>query len=110
MASATSARCFSLADAIEDDAGDAHRGIVRGEAPHDGRRRLRLPRYVEHQHDRKPEMRGKIGSRAALRPGDAAGAVEQAHHAFDDENIRVVGRSRRQGVEQRGAAWPRSRD
>ena len=75
--------------AIENDAGDAHRGIVRGKTPHHGRRRLRLPRYIEHQHDRKAEMRGEIGGRAAA-ARDAAGAVEQAHHAFDDENIRVT--------------------
>ncbi len=65
--------------------------------------------YIEHQHDRKAEMRGKIGSRAAS-ARDAAGAVEQTHHAFDDENIRVVGGSRRQSVEQRGRHGPANRD
>ena len=59
-------------DAIEDDAGNAHGGIVRRKAPHHGRRRLRLPRDVEHQHDRQAEMRGEIGGRAA--PAVRAGA------------------------------------
>ena len=57
-------------DAIQDHAGDAHRRIVRGKTSHDGRRRLRLPRHVEHEHHRQAEMRGEIGGRAAL-PGRA---------------------------------------
>ena len=52
--------------AIEDDAGDANGGIVRGKTAYDGRRRLRLPRYVEHKHDREREMCGKVRGRAAL--------------------------------------------
>ncbi len=91
--------------AVENDAGDMHRGVMRGETPDDGGRRLRLSRDIEHQHDGKPKMRGKIGASAAA-ARDAAGAVEQAHHAFDDEDIGLVGGSRRQSVEQRGRHGP----
>ncbi len=92
-------------DAIEDDSGDANGRIVRGKTAYDGRRRLRLPRYVEHKHDREREMCGKVRGRAAL-PRHAAGAVEQTHHAFDDEKIRIIGRLPRQGIEQRGRHGP----
>ena len=40
------------ADAIENDAADAQGGIVGGKSAHHGRGRLRLPRHIEHQHDR----------------------------------------------------------
>ena len=53
-------------DAIEDHAGDAHGRIVGGKTPHHGRRRLRLPRHIEHEQHRQLEMRGEIGGRAAL--------------------------------------------
>ena len=57
-------------DAVENHAGDPHRRIVRGKASHQGRGRLRLPRDIEHQHDRQAEMRSEVGGRAA-RPGCA---------------------------------------
>ena len=82
---------------------------MRGKTPHHGRRRLRLPRHVEHQHDGKIKMRGEIGGGAAPARG-AAGAIEQAHDAFDDKNIRAVGRLRGEGIEQMRAASPRNRD
>ena len=87
-------------DAIENDAGDAHGGIVRRKSAHQGGSRLRLPRHVEHQHHWQIKMRGKIGGGAAPAAG-AGRAVEQSHHAFDDKNIRVARRLRGQGVEQR---------
>ena len=59
-------------DAIEDDAGDAHRRIVCRKTVHHGRGRLRLPRNIDHQHDRQTKMRGKIGGRAAPAAGAAA--------------------------------------
>ena len=40
------------ADAIENDAAEAQGGIVGGKSADDGRSRLRLPRHIEHQHDR----------------------------------------------------------
>ncbi len=99
IASATSARWRSLADAVEDDAGDAHGRIVRGKAAHHGRRRLRLPRHVEHQHDRQDRnaRRDRRSRRAGRR---RRRAVEQAHDAFDDENIGVVGGLRGERIEQ----------
>ena len=65
MASATSARWRSLATRFRITPATCTAAIVRGKAAHDRRRRLRLPRHVEDQHDRQAEMRGEIGGRAA---------------------------------------------
>ena len=65
------------ADAVENDAGDAHGRIVRGKAAHQRCRRLRLSRDVDHQHDRQAEMRGKIGG------GAAPAARARARHRTD---------------------------
>ncbi len=86
-------------DPIEDDAGDAHGRIVDGETAHHGRRRLRLSRHIEHQHHRQAEMRCEIGGRAAP-PGAGGGSVEQAHDAFDDQQVCAVDRLGGHGVEQ----------
>ena len=109
MASATSMRWRSLATRLKITPAMLHRRIVRGKAAHDGRRRLRLPRHVEDEDDRQAEMRGEIGGRAApaVRPG---GAVEQAHHAFDHDEIGVARGLRGQRIEQRRPASPRNRD
>ena len=77
-------------DPIEDDAGNADGRIVRSKAAYHCGRRLRLPRHVEHQHDRQSEMGGEIGGGAA--PVFAAGrrAVEQTHDAFDHQNVGAI--------------------
>ena len=92
-------RWRSLRDPVEDDAGDAHRRIVRGKAAHDRGRRLRLPRHVEHQHDRQAEMARR--DRRWRRAGRAAGgAVEQAHDAFDHDEVGAVGGVGGERIEQ----------
>ena len=90
------------ADTIQDDAGDAHGRIVRGKTSHDSRGRLHLARNIEHQHDRQAEMRGEIGGGAAPagRTGRRGRSIEQAHDAFDHQDIGAIGGLRRQGVEK----------
>ena len=87
------------ADAVEDHARDVHRRIVRGKASHQGRGRLRLPRDIEHEQDRQAKMRSEVGRRATL-PGCCRGAVEQAHDAFDHDDIGAVRRLRGERVEK----------
>ena len=70
------------ADAVENDAGDPYRRIVRGKAAHQRCRRLGLTRDIDHQHDWQAEMRGKIGGGAAP-AARARRAIEQTHDAFD---------------------------
>ena len=53
------------AGAIEHDAADPHLGVVGGESAHQGRRRLRLARNVDDEHDRQAETRGEIRGGAA---------------------------------------------
>ncbi len=53
--------------------------------------------------------RWKCAARSAVaprRPDAPACAVEQAHHAFDDENLGAVRGLRRQGIEQRARHRP----
>ena len=87
-------------DPIEDDAGNAHGRIVRGKAAHYRGCRLRLPRHVEHQHDRQSEMGGEIGGGAAPVFAASGRAVEQAHDAFDHHDVGAVGGVRGERVEQ----------
>jgi len=49
------------AHAVENDARDAHGGIVRGESPHHSRGRLGLSGNIEDQHDGEPKARGEVG-------------------------------------------------
>ena len=109
MASVTSARCRSLPTRFKIDAGQAHGRIVHGKTPHHGRRRLRLPRDIEHQQDRQIKMRGEIGRRAAS-AGQAGGSVEQAHDAFDHDDIGAIRRLRGEGVEEFARHRPRNQD
>ncbi len=68
-------------------------------ARHRGRR-LRLAGHIEHEQHRQAEPRGEVGGRAAAarRAGDA---VEQAHDAFDDENLGALRGLANERVEQR---------
>src|SRR5262249_30659900 len=78
-------------DAVENDPGDANGRIVRGEAAHDCGCGLRLPRYVEHHHDRQSEMSGEIRGGAAAVVAAGRRAVEQPHDAFDHHDVCAVG-------------------
>ena len=51
--------------AVENNAGNFHRGVMCGEAARDRGRRLRLACDIEHQHDRQIKTRGEIGGGAA---------------------------------------------
>ena len=93
------------ADTVENDAGNSHRRIVRGKTPQHGRGRLGLSGDIEHQHHRQSKARRQIGGGAAA-PGRPGHAVEQAHHAFDNENFGVAGGFRHYGVEQRRRHGP----
>ena len=95
------------ADAIEDDAGDAHGRIVRAKTAHDRGCRLRLPRHVEHQHDRQAKMRGEIGGGAAAagRSGAAAAPSNRPIDAFDHDDIGAAAPLARQA---RRAVFPTS--
>ncbi len=48
------------ADTVQHDAGDPHIWIVRGEAPHQSRRRLRLTGDIDHQQHRQAKARGEV--------------------------------------------------
>ena len=74
-------------DPVEDNAGDPDIVAEVGAAGRDGRRRLDLALHIEHQHDRPAEQCRDIGGRAA-----SARAVEQAHHAFGDDDVRWMPR------------------
>ena len=97
------------ADAIEHDAADPHVRIVRGEAAHQGRRRLRLARNVDDEQHRQSKSRGKVCRRAAA-AGRAGDAVEQAHGAFDDEKIGAASRLVPPAHRSARASWPSCRD
>jgi hypothetical protein len=75
------------AEAVEDHAGDAHGGIVGGEAAGDGGGGLGLAGDVQHQDDGQVIASGEVGGATAA-AGGAGHAVEQAHGGFDDEDVR----------------------
>src|SRR6516165_4071038 len=86
--------------AIENNTGDFHGRIVRGKTARYGGRRLRLSCDIEYQHHGQIEMCGEIGGRAAS-AGACRRAVEQAHDAFDHENVCAVRGAGGQRIEQR---------
>ena len=57
-----------------------------GEAVDQGCGGLRLRLHVQHQHHRPAREGGQVGGRA----GAVGGAVEQAHDAFDDQEVGVL--------------------
>ncbi len=97
------------ADAIQDDPGNSHGGIVRRKASHHGRRRLRLSGDVEDEQHRHLKPRGNVG-RCSGAAGPSADAVEQAHDAFDHEQLSSARRFRRQVHRAAAAASPSCRD
>ena len=84
---------------VQHDAGDAHPGIVAGEAAGDRRHRLRLPRDVEHQEHRHAPGAREVGRRPAP-PRRRGHPVEEPHRALDDEDVRL--RLRRGEVAEEG--------
>ena len=73
------------ADSIENDAGDVDAGPVVGEAAEHGGGRGALGANVDHHDDGPPCRESQIGGRSRGRRR----AVEQAHHAFANDEIGV---------------------
>ena len=83
-------------DLVEDHPGDRHVWLQGGVAVHHGGHGGRHGRRVHHQQDRRLEQAGHVGCR---RRGSVAGAVEQAHDAFDEEQVAArSGPGRRAGA------------
>ena len=102
------------ADAVQHHPADPYVTIMRSEAAHQSRRRLRLPGDVDDEQHRQAKPRGKIGRRSG--PKRRGGnAVEQAHGPLDDEKIGMRGVLCDQRIDQRWRhgpaveieAWPR---
>ncbi len=101
MASATSARCFSLADAIEDDAGNLHGGIMR--------RRNPAPRppptapAARRRAPERPEARNARQDRRWRRAGPAAPAAP-SNRPITPSMTNDIGSRRRLAPPERRAA------
>jgi len=100
MASATSARWRSLATRLRMTPADAHGRIVDGETTQPPAAADCACRATS---STSTTGRPKCAARSAVaprRPGLGGGSVEQAHDAFDDEQVCTVDRSGGHGVEQ----------
>ena len=86
-------------DAVEDHAGHAHALAPIGKSGHQRRHRLALPLCIDHQHDGQAQHLGQVAGRS--RP--VRGAVEQAHHALDDQQVRADRLQAGQGPDPAGA-------
>jgi hypothetical protein len=74
---------------VEDHARDAHRGVKRREAGDDCRMSARRVRDVNDKQHRGRRQGGDVGG--GRFPGGSESAVEQAHDAFDDGDVRRLG-------------------
>ncbi len=92
--------------AIEDDAGHLDVVAIAREPRRHRRRRLGLARHIEHEHHRPARERREIGGRAARRLAGFGHAVEQAHHPFDDGEMRGSPVAVREIEESRGRHRP----
>ena len=95
-------------DAVEDDAGDADGGVVRGKAARHGGGRLGLAGRVEDEENRQAIAGGEVGGGAAP-AGRAGQAVEQAHRRFDQHEVRIGRRDRRGSRRAAPGPSPRNR-
>jgi hypothetical protein len=84
-------RVLRRADPVEDDAGNLDVVPVRLETERDGGGRLCLCLNVEHQHHGPAGQSGKVGGRAVAAGTARAGAIEKAHDALGDADLRVAG-------------------
>ena len=80
---AQNCRMFRAAHPVEDDAGHVAALPVVGEALDQRRRRLRLRLGVDYQHHGQVERLRQVSGRADARPG----AIEQAHHTLDHDQL-----------------------
>jgi hypothetical protein len=76
------------ADAVQDHAEMTNERIVRAQAQRNGSRALRGGPRIEHGQDRRVERPREPGRRRRA----LIVAVEEAHHAFNDQDIRLTGR------------------
>ena len=90
-------------DPVVDDPGDVHVRSVAREAVDDGGGGGGHRARVDHQHHRPPEGRRDVRGRAFVR----GRAVEEAHDALDDDEVRILRRRPDRGREGRFAHGPR---
>ena len=109
MASATSRRCRSLPTRFSTTPPIRTSRIVRGEAAHQRRRRLRLARRRRSPAAPAGKNRAARSAEAPVRRGAPANAVEQAHRAFDHQQIGMRAASATSASTSE-AAWPSCRD
>jgi hypothetical protein len=74
--------------AVQDHARHRHAGIVGGETQRRGRRRLRLPAHVDHQHHGPAHRAGRLGARPPARLAARGHPVEQAHGPLGQAQVR----------------------
>jgi hypothetical protein len=87
------------AQPVEHDAGHAHITVIAGKTLGDGCGRSRLSGNVEHQQHRQAVEPGEIGGRAGAARG-SGNPVEQAHGAFEEDEIGIFSCVAGQRVEQ----------
>ena len=102
IASATSARCRSLATRLRITPAIRTEGSCVANPRDQSGGRLRLARDIEHEQNRQAELRREIGGGAApaWRAGGVGRAVEQTHDAFDDQDVRAIRLTHGERVEQ----------
>ena len=86
------------ADPVQDNAGDAQAGIVRGKAGDERGDRLRHPARIDHEHHRQGQVAGEVRHRAAP---VRRRAVEEAHRPLDQQKARPRGEPRDRGAVHR---------
>ena len=86
---------------VEDDASHHHVRPQPRAAQRHRRRRLRLARNVQHQHHWPAGRRRDVGRCAGAPGANCRDAVEQAHHAFADTQVRPRQMRRQQSVHGR---------
>ncbi len=87
-------------DAVEDHAGDLHRGVVARKAERGGGGGLCLTRHVDHQHHRPAHPPRNVRACAVAGRARLGDAVEQAHRPLREYEIGIV-RFRGEAVEHR---------
>ena len=78
-------RMARAADTVGQHAGQAQAGTVGGQPVRHGAEGLRHGRRIDHHQQRQIESQGQIGARRR--------AVVQAHHAFDQYHVGLLGRA-----------------
>ena len=90
-------------DAVVDDSRDIDARPEGGESVDDGASRGRHRAGVDHEHHGPPRGPRNVGRRAFVH----GGAVEEPHHPFGDDEVRIRRRRRDHGRDRRAAHGPR---